>query len=308
LNATVKSAVARWINNSRKLLPASLVPMLVRVRTRIALRRLSVRGDAENQMRFVTGDDQPHEVIGRLAEAYVKRSIWRGEARWHPQLVNGQEVEGAELLLALRRQRQGFIVAFTHHGDYEGISPSLAHAGIDNHEVVTSEVWHPDAPIWMKQQVVVLRSRRGANMLDVAHGSAAVRDLLARGEVVAIAIDQPGHTRMRFLGRDLSLSSGAARIAKDMGVPVAVVTAHPDPDRPEMCGKFRVAEVLDPSEFESVGSLLRVMVSRLEEAFLAWPEAAEHPLRMTDRSLVKPPSNRSPHPAQPESGAGEQTA
>ena len=108
--------------------------------------------------------------------------------------------------------------------------------------------------------------------------------------MVAIATDQPGHTKVQFLGHQLSLSSGAARIAKDTGTPVAVVTTHPNPAKPAGCGLFKVAEVLDPADFDSVEELLEVMIRLHEDAFRAWPEAAEHPLRMTNTELVRPPT------------------
>ena len=49
-------------------------------------------------------------------------------------------------LYALRDAGTGFIVNFTHLGDYEGISPSLARAGIPNANVATSEAFDPNAP------------------------------------------------------------------------------------------------------------------------------------------------------------------
>ena len=118
-------------------------------------------------------------------------------------------------------------------------------------------------------------------MLDVAEGSAAVRDSpRATDDAVAIATDQPGHTPVRFLGHDLSLSSGAARIAQETNVPVAVVTAHPDPGHPDGCGMFGVAEPLSPDEFDSRrGPARRDVRSPGERHILAWPEAREHPLR-----------------------------
>lgn len=264
--------------------------MIVRLRTAIALRRSGVRDDARRQMQFVVGE-QPDEVLDRLAAAYVERSIWRGESRWHPELVNRQEIVGVERLLALRDAGTGFLVNFVHLGDYEGISPSLAHAGIPNHNVATSEVFGPDAPIWMKQSAVVVTSHEDVTLLDVAVGSAGIRKVLAQGAAVAIATDQPGHTTVHFLGHELSLSSGAARIAESTGTPVAVLTTHPHPTSPAGCGLFKVAEVLDPADFDSAEALLEVMIRLHEEAFRAWPEAAEHPLRMTNDTLVRKPSS-----------------
>ncbi len=285
----MKSALARLLNHGRKLLPSFMAPFIVVVRARIARLRPAVRADARKQLRFVLGEDKPDEEIERLVPAYIKRSIWRGESRWHPTLVNRQQVVGAEQLRTLLAGGTGFIINFVHLGDYEGISPSLAWAGIPNHNVTTSAAFAPDAPIWLQQAARVVVSHEDVTILDVAVGSAGIREVLESGAAVAIATDQPGRTPIRFLGHELLLSSGAARIAKQLNVPVAVVTTHPDPAHPDRCGMFKVADVLDPADFETVEDLLAVLVRRHEEAFLAWPEAADHPLRMTDRSLVKQP-------------------
>jgi lauroyl/myristoyl acyltransferase len=302
-NVRVKSAIARCLNYGRTLLPRALVPFIVMLRTRIALNRSQVLVDARKQMRFVVGEDQPDEAIERLAAAYVKRSIWRGESRAHPRLVNRQRIVGGERLRELHEAGTGFIINFVHLGDYEGISPSIAREGIPNVNIATSAVFAADAPIWLKQAAKLVTSHDAVTILDVAVGSSGIREALERGSAVAIATDQPGHTPIRFLDHELLLSSGAARIAKQTGVPVAVVTTHPDPASPDACGMFKVAEILNPDDFDSVEDLLEVMVRRHEEAFLAWPEAADHPLRMLDRGLVKPPSTHNP-PASPEAEVG----
>ena len=83
----------------------------------------------------------------------------------------------------------------------------------------------------------------------MAVGSAGIREALANGVAVVIATDQPGHTPMRFLGRNLSYPQALQGLRKRLQVPVAVVTAHPNPADPERCGTFKVAEVLASRRF-----------------------------------------------------------
>jgi lauroyl/myristoyl acyltransferase len=304
-NVGVRSVAARCVNSLRKLLPASLLPLVVLIRARLARLRPALWADAQAQMRFVVGDDQPDEVIDRLAAAYLKRSIWRGETRWHPELVTRQPVVGLEHLRPLHEAKTGFIINFVHHADYEGISPSLAWAGIPSHAVATSDMFSSDAPLWM-QQSARLVDAEGVTMLDVAVGSAGIREVLARGDAVAIATDQPGHTSVRFLGHELFLSSGAARIAIEMKVPMVMVSSRPNPDNPDGCAILTVTEPLRPEEFGSAEELLELMIRHHEQAFLAWPEAAEQPLRMLDRSLVREPTrHRRPESPSDERGADD---
>ncbi len=51
-----------------------------------------------------------------------------------------------------------------------------------------------------------------------------------------------------------------------------------------------VHQPLLPGDFESVEAMLDVVLRMHEQAFRAWPGAAETPLRMLDMELVKAPS------------------
>jgi lauroyl/myristoyl acyltransferase len=286
---SVKSLLAWVLNDARRLLPSSSVRLIVAVRTFIGVRRPKRWSDAVRQMRYIVGNDEPADRVERLAIAYIRRSLWRGESRWHPSLVNRQRIRGVEQLRALRDAGSAFVVNFVHHGDYEGLPASLGHAGIDLHVIATSDMFATHMPAWMRQQARLVRSHARVTMVDVAIGSAGIRGLLESGHPVMIASDQPGHTKVNFLGHDLTLSSGAARIARQTGTAVAVMTAEPDPDHPDGCGSYRIT-MLEPGHFDSDDALLSAMMRLHEAAFRAWPEAAEHPLRMLDTSLVKAPS------------------
>lgn len=255
-----------------------MVHVLVRMRLLLDRRRAAVWADARAQMRFVVGDDQPDEVIDRLAAAYVKRMIWRGESRWHPELVTRQPIDGLEHLQAVHRSGRGCIVSLVHHGDYEGLGPSLTWAGIPSLTVATSVMFASEVPIWMQQQRRVL-SANGAGLLDVAEGSPGIKAVLATGMAVLLAADIPGHSPVRFLGHDVHVTSGPARIAKEADVPVVVVTAHRDPASPDGCARVDVSPPLDPRDFDTAEDLLEAIMSLHEPAVLAWPEAAEYPLR-----------------------------
>jgi lauroyl/myristoyl acyltransferase len=275
----VRSMVGRTVNSLRKVVPRSLVPLMVLVRAYLARLRPALWTDAQTQMRFVVGDDQPDAAIRRLAAAYLRRMIWRGESRWHPALVNRQQVVGVEHLRGLRDSGVGFLITFGHHGDYEGLGPSLARVGIPNHVMATSEMFAEVMPVWMRQQRLVVTSHEDVTLLDVAGGSAAIRKVLARGDAVCLATDVVGSTPIRFLGHDVHLASGGARIAFASNVPVVMVTSHRNPTAPGKCATLKVAAPLHPEEFAAPEDMLEAMVRHHELAILAWPEAAEYPQR-----------------------------
>jgi lauroyl/myristoyl acyltransferase len=273
------------VNYVRRFVPTFLVPLLVVTRARMARRRRPVWADAQAQMRWVVGEDPPQDAVDRLAVGYLRRMIWRGEARWHPQLVSRQPVTGVEHLRALSEAHGGFIIGFAHHGDYEGLCASLAWAGAPNHLVATSAMFAADMPIWMQYSKRVFDGE-GVTLLDVARGSKGIKEVLAEGSAVAMALDVPGRTSGRFLGHSVRIASGAARIATEMRVPVVMVTSHPRSGRPRWGAMLKVSEPLFSDGFESFESMLNVMLRPLEQAIQAWPEAYEYPNRRFDPAIL----------------------
>jgi lauroyl/myristoyl acyltransferase len=225
-------------------------------------------------MRFLLEVARPAADIETAARAYVKRMIWRGELRWHPALLTRQRVLGVDQLVAARRLGRGVVLNFMHHGAYEGLPPSLARMGVPSHILVFDHLFSDAAPGWLKQHVRVATTG-GGTLVSVTVGSQGIADLLNQGLVVALASDVPGRTALRFAGRDVLGSFGAARIAVATGSPVVVATSELDSQgRPFI----RLHTPLHPADFESPRELLEEMLARHELVVLRWPEASEIPL------------------------------
>jgi lauroyl/myristoyl acyltransferase len=247
---------------------------VVRLRFWIAWSMPSARADARRQMRFLLEVARPEADIEAAARAYVKRMIWRGELRWHPDLLTRQRVVGFEHLVAARGLGRGVVLNFMHHGAYEGLPPSLARLGAPSHILVFDHLFSDGAPGWLKQHVRVATTG-GGTLVSVAAGSQGITDLLGQGLVVALASDVPGRTPLRFVGRELLGSFGAARLAAATGSPVIVATSELDSaGRPFI----RLHDPLHPADFASPHELLEEMLARHEPAVLTWPEASEIPL------------------------------
>ena len=119
------------------------MPAIVRVRTPIARRRAAVWADAQRQMRFVVGDDQP-DAVDRPPGCGVRRAL--DLARREPLAPRAGQPPADHRGGAAARPAErgaGFIVNFVHLGDYEGISPSLAPCRDPQPDVATSEVVRP---------------------------------------------------------------------------------------------------------------------------------------------------------------------
>ena len=257
----------------RAALPTALLPLLVAVRTRLAWRSAAVREDARTQMRFLLEHTRPDADLDAAARAYVRYQVRRGELRWHPELLTGLRVEGLEHLVDARARGRGVVLNFVHHGHYDGAFPSIARLGVPAHTVVYPYMLEPDAPLWLQQHVRI-GTANGGTAVSAAVGTEGLVDLLRRGEVVAIASDVPGRTPLRFVGRDVLGSFGAARLATDTGAAVVVLTSEEDEQGPVI----RLHEPLDPARFASPQELLQRMLATHEPVLLRWPEATDIPL------------------------------
>jgi lauroyl/myristoyl acyltransferase len=271
--SVIRATAERLVDSLRRLLPAALVPALVDVRFRIAWSRASVREDARRHMQFLLERTRPEADREAAARGYVRHMIWRGEMRWHPKVITRQRIVGIEHLIAARERGHGVILNFMHHGAYDGAFPSLARLGVPCHMLVHSYMTRADAPRWLQQHLRV-SSSDGGTPVSSEVGTAGITDLLTGGAVVAIASDVPGRTPLRFAGREVLGSFGAARIAVSTGAPVVVMTAEIDEQGPFQ----RLHEALWPEDFAAPAALLEQMLLMQERALVAWPQAADLPL------------------------------
>jgi len=261
------------VETVRSRVPRVLLPLVVGLRFVLAWSRPSVRADARAQMAFLLEHTRPEVDLDATARAYVKQQIWRGELRWHPDLITRMRVVGLEHLVGARDRGRGVILNFVHHGTYEGGFASLARLGAPAHMLVHPYMTRDDAPRWLKQHMRIACTGGGAKV-SAEIGTQGIIDLLNQGSVVAVASDVPGRTPLRFVGRDVLGSFGAARIATEAGSPVVVMSMELDEHGPLV----RAHEALEPKAFESPRALLEEMLALHERVVVRWPERTDLPL------------------------------
>lgn len=228
-------------------------------------------------MQFLMGVHSPELDLEDLTHRYVHLMMWRGEMRWHPELITRQRVEGFEHLKAAHRLGRGVIVNFMHHGFYDGLFGSLSRLGVPVAAVATPSMFAANPAPWLRQQHAVVS--QGAPALNGAIGSSGILEELARGRALGIATDVPSSSPMTFMGRRVRGASGAARLAHRSGAPMVMVTAHPDPpDGSRPTAHLRVTPPLFASDHGTPERLLKTMLRHHEEAVAAWPEASDQPL------------------------------
>ena len=269
-------------------LPYTLLPTLVTLRSWVGSQRPGRRQGARQQMKFVVGGEVSETALQSLVKDYLWRMSWLAEARWKPGLVNRQRLVGISHIREALAEGRGCVLSFVHHGDYFGIFPSLANAGVEVHTLSNPQMLGTNAGLRARRMVEVSTGVRGSYAVDAGRGTAGVRELLGQGCLVAIALDQAGHTPLTFLGHELLLSSGGLRIARDLNVPVVVATSLADTPRGRATVSF--SPPLRSGDFDSTDALREAVASLHEAAIMAWPTAFARPTRMTNRRLVKPPT------------------
>lgn len=264
--------VAHAVGLVRRATPPPVVPLIVRQRLARVLRDEERWADARAQMAFLLERTRPDADVEEAARRYLERWTWRAELRWRRRMVNRQRVVGIERLIAARERGQGVVLNFMHHGQYEGAFTSLARLGARCEVVVHPKMLQKDAPEHLKQHL-----RAGTHLTNVhptTIGSAGITDLVRQGRILGIASDAPGTSPVTWCGRQVLGSSGAARIAMTVGAPVVLLQTRVDADGPHLW----LSEPVEPADFGSAEELLQEIVTRHEEAVLAYPEAADSPL------------------------------
>jgi lauroyl/myristoyl acyltransferase len=265
---TTEERVARL----RARVPSALVPALARTRAALAWRHPEVREDARAQMRFLLEHTRPDADLEEVARDYVRVQALRGELRWHPEMLSTLRVEGLDHLVAARDRGQGVLLSFVHHGRFEGGFASVARLGVRLHMVAYPYMLEPDAPLWLRQHVKIA-CLYGGTPVSAAVGTDGLVAHLRDGAVLAIATDVPGRTPMRFAGREVLGSFGAARLATMTGAPVVVLTTEFD-DRGV---HVRLSEPIESAGLEP-RELLEQMLAIHESVQLRWPEQTDIPL------------------------------
>lgn len=233
-------------------------------------------------MGFLLGEAGVRNVSA-LARGHAFFALWRDELLFRPKLVQHLPVTGVEIFEQLRETGRGVLLSFVHHGHFAGLFPSFAARGVRMH--VAAAPHYLDDSINTSRSFGTVRDRahittvRGnGNSAFLAGGSYdLMRDLLVRGEVVALAHDLPGGSPATWLGRKVSFASGLPRLALDTGAAIVPVSASPTGPQ-GLLTQFRAQDPIEPRDHPSVSELLGEIVARHQSSVLDWPEAVDIPL------------------------------
>jgi KDO2-lipid IV(A) lauroyltransferase len=180
----------------------------------------------ENVARALGGPPAETEAIVRGMYLNLGRSA--AELLALDRVAARLEIEGMAHLQAALSAGHGAILLTAHLGNWEVLVRAAAAAGRPVH-VLTKRMHRG----WAEAAWRALR-RDGAHLLHERGSGRRVLEALARGEVVALVLDQhdasPQALRAPFFGRLAATNTGLARVALASAAPVVPVFTHRRPD------------------------------------------------------------------------------
>lgn len=223
------------------------------------------------------------EEIAERACAEMLRTF---ELFWRPWLMERGGIEGIEHFHAARSQRRGVVAVFPHFGIPYGQFPIMPRFGIEAWALAGSFHFQD-----LGNGYIGRFARQGRAYLDelgpghaIASGSAfePALALLRNGATVSVAFDLVGSTPTPFLGRTVSLASGASRLPHEAEAMVAPLVVRRLGRRPVV----RFAPPIDSRDYDDAVSLQAAIANVMERWALELPEAV-WPLQHNGTPLIQ---------------------
>jgi lauroyl/myristoyl acyltransferase len=226
---------------------------------------------------IVAGTARAHEVE-KLARAHFIEEEVRRNLFWHPWRFDACDEQSVKHLRDALSADTGTVVSWTHLGFFYKAGRGVVELGHDLYRVTGP--WFLETPsndAWGR------RLGHWRNMLTGRHdlwvSAKGSYELLARlleaGKAVAIAFDVPGTRDTRFLGKQVMLADGTARLAAETGARIVPTRAVPKGARFTQ----EYAPALDPRELGGAEELHRALAAVHERWILDAPTALEDPRR-----------------------------
>ncbi|MCW3069627.1 MAG: KDO2-lipid lauroyltransferase [Solirubrobacterales bacterium] len=246
-------------------------------------RRLWKRGEGERDaalaaMDAVVAGTMLAADATRLARMYVIESQVHKALFWQPwKTAETDQASSAHLDQALGSGRP-VLISSCHLGPYFHSMSVISSRGHIAHAVAGPWFFEEPTPDYWGRRLARWRKGVGARgeLLVPSSGCFPILEsLLLRGEIVRLHFDLPGSRQTRFLGKQVALASGSARLAFSTGALVLPVRARRAGNRVWT----DVAAPLDPHGFTSCEALHDALAGVHEGWILQMPFALEDPHR-----------------------------
>jgi lauroyl/myristoyl acyltransferase len=210
------------------------------------------------------------DEIAERASAEMFRTL---ELFWRPWLVERGWIDGIEHLHAARSRGRGVVAVFPHFGLPYAQFPIMPRFGIEAWALVGANHFQDLGAGYagrFTRQARAYIEQLGAGRAIVTGGAfERLLELVRDGATVSVAFDLVGSTPTPFLGRTVSLASGASRLPYEGDAVVAPFVVRVVGRRPVM--KF--APPIDSRDYDDAVSLQAAIARVMEQWALEVPEA-----------------------------------
>ena len=203
------------------------------------------------------------------------------EIFWRPWLMERGEIAEADNFHSVHAGGRRVVFAFPHFGLTVAAAPTLRRAGIDAHTVLAALYYDSTGDSYAARV-----ARRGRAYIDelgayhhdrVTHGGASqakgtfarMQELLESGQTVGMAWSLPGSMPTPFLGRELHLASGPAKLA----VATDAVVVPMVNERRGSIPVVRFGAPIDPRDCDGAQAVQAAIARQMEIWALQHPEA-----------------------------------
>jgi hypothetical protein len=224
------------------------------------------------------------EGTRRSAEAHelARRRLVEDEASkalfWEPWRISEVDESSAGHIDQALSSGRRVILSTCHLGPFFLTLSPIAARGIST--ITVSGPWmlaEPSPDYWGRRLARWRRgiADRGGRLVETGRSFPVLRELIERGEVLAVYFDLPGRVRTDFLGKPVMMAGGTAELAHQTGALILPLRARRDGSRVWT----DAWEALDPRAFSGPLELHRAVAAVHERAILEMPEALEDPGR-----------------------------
>ncbi len=263
----------------RQAVPSRVARALARRRAlRIWEREPEERDRARAAMAAVVGGTPRAHEVEALARAHVVETETYKELFWQPWPTPRMDADSARRLEQALRGERGVLVSLSHLG------PLFLHvravSARSTPYIVSAPYFFaaPEPGYWGRRLARMWKhvQQRDERMVCTGAGASEVlAELLRQREVVVIYFDMPGSRGTRFLGKEVMLGTGTARLATQTDALVLPIRSRLHGTR----GWTDVAEPLDPRAMSGWEELHEAIAAVHERWILELPHTLEDPNR-----------------------------
>lgn len=240
--------------------------------------RPEARERARAAMAAIVGGTTRASEVEQLARRHVVEKDVLRALFWQPCTPAASDARSRANLETALASGRGVLFSICHVGPYFDAPSPYVDCARAKFSVAGGWWFEPPTPDYAGRRLACWQRKgdmRGQRVLLSAGSFALLEALLEEGELVELFFDLPGSRGTRFLGKEVMLASGTARLAMSTGAIVVPARTRREGHRIWV----DVAAPVDPREFTGAEQLHQALADVHSELILEFAETLEDPRR-----------------------------